>query len=60
MRISQCVEGKTDLFERGIEVGNAVPIAQCQYRLPERVKDAVKEELDGLLEVRVIEHSNSP
>ncbi len=49
--------GDTDTVEVSIEVD---PIAQVPYRIPDRLKAGVKEELDKLKEAGIIERSTSP
>ena len=51
--------GKTDLCLLKIHTGDALPIALNAHRLPEKYRDGVKQELDKLLEIKVIEPSHS-
>ena len=52
--------GRTHLVKHDIDVGNAKPIFQRQYRIPHAFKPLVKEQLQRLLSAGVISESNSP
>ena len=54
------VPGSTDLVGMGIDVGEATPIAQSPYRIPEKVKEGVRKELERLTESGIIVPSTSP
>lgn len=51
--------GKTSLLEHAIEVGDATPVKQRFYPVPPAVEKLMFEEIDRMLELRVIEISNS-
>ena len=53
------IPGKTELVKHKIEVGDAKPIRQRPYRLPWVHREAVKKELDMMLEHGIIEESSS-
>ena len=54
------VPGKTDLVKMDIQLqANTQVISQMPYRLPDRLKEAVKHELDALREADIIEASDS-
>ena len=52
--------GRTDVCQLKIHTGEAQPIALCAHRLPDKYREKVKQELDKLLEIKVIEPSHSP
>jgi hypothetical protein len=52
--------GCTSMIQHHVDTGNAPPIAQRPYRLPERHRAALKENIDSLLEEGVIRPSVSP
>ena len=53
------VPGKTDLVKMDIHLqANTQVISQMPYRLPDRLKEAVKHELDDLREADIIEASD--
>ena len=51
--------GKTDVCLLTIHTGDAQPIALSAHRLPEKYRDGVKQEIEKLLELKVIEPSHS-
>ena len=51
--------GRTDTSEIVIDVGEAKPVTQAPYRVPEMLKNGVKEEIDKLLRADIIEVSTS-
>ena len=54
------VPGKTDVVKMDIQLqANTQVISQIPYRLPDRLKEAVKHELDDLREADIIEASDS-
>ena len=52
--------GKTEVCTLGIVTGSTPPIASGPYRVPDRMKEAVKKEIEKLLEMGVAEPSHSP
>ena len=52
--------GKTDICQLSIHTGDAQPIALCARRLPDKYREGVKQEVEKLLEMKVIEPSHSP
>ena len=54
------VPGKTDVCELVIRTGDSPPIASGPYRVPDRLKEEVKEEIDHLVEMGVATPSHSP
>ena len=54
------VPGSTDLVGMGTDVGEATPIAQSPYSIPEKVKEGVRKELERLRESGIIVPSTSP
>ena len=54
------VPGRTGVWKLQIHTGDALPIASCPYRVPEQMKDGVREELSTLLSSGVISESVSP
>ena len=52
--------GKTDLEEHVIDTGDAVPIKQRHYPVSPAIQTLMYAELDRMLEMGVIEESNSP
>ena len=53
------IPGRTELIKHKVDVGHAKPIRQRPYRLPWVHRDAVRKELDMMLEHRIIEESSS-
>ena len=54
------VPGKTEVCELTIRTGDSPPIASVPYRVPDRLKGVVKEEIDNLVELGVASPSHSP
>ena len=52
--------GKTVAAELHIRTGDSAPVRSHPYRVPPRWKDSVKEQLDQLLALGIIEPSSSP
>ena len=52
--------GKTGVCQLAIRTGDSPPIALGPHRVPERLKDSVKEEIEKLLGLGVIVESTSP
>ena len=52
--------GRTEVCTLKIDTGEAPPISSAPYRVPDRMKDGVKKEVDKLLELGVAEPSHSP
>ena len=52
--------GRTDLCELEIRTGDTPPIASVPYRVPDRLKQDVKKEIDVLVETGVATASHSP
>ena len=52
--------GKTDACELVIRTCDSPPIASAPYRVPDRLKNEVKEEIDHLVEMGVATASHSP
>ena len=50
----------TTLVQHHIRVGDASPIQQKPYRVPYAQRDVVKQELDRMLQAKVIRPSTSP
>ena len=53
------VPGNTARVRMVIDTGDSPPIRQSPYSVPMGIRDAVREELDNLLECGIIERSNS-
>ena len=53
------VPGNTDRVKMCIDTGDSPPIRQSPYSVPMGIRDAVREEIDNLLECGIIERSNS-
>lgn len=51
--------GYTDIVQHNIILTDKLPIRQCGYRVPERLLLAVKEELNTVLRLNIIEPSSS-
>ncbi|KAM4557416.1 uncharacterized protein V3H82_017174 [Fundulus diaphanus] len=51
--------GATDLVEHDIRLKNSTPIRQRMYRIPEKMSAALKEEIEVMLKLGVIESSSS-
>lgn len=51
--------GYTTMVEHSITLKDATPVRQRMYRVPERLLPALKEELEGMLSLGVIERSQS-
>ena len=51
--------GCTDVVKMTIDVGDAQPIAQRPYRVPDKMKTQVEEQIRNLLEEGIIEESTS-
>ena len=54
------VPGKTDVCDLVIRTGDNPPIASGPYRVPDRLKEGVREEIDNLVEMGVATPSHSP
>ena len=52
--------GKTEACELVIRTGDSSPVASAPYRVPDRLKQEVKEEIDQLVEMGVATPSHSP
>ena len=52
--------GNTESCSISVEVGDVTPINQAPYRVPERLKDGVRSEMEKLVEAGIIYPSNSP
>ncbi len=52
--------GTTKGIEVEIDTGDARPIRQAPCRLAYAIRDEVKEEVNKLLRIRVVQESNSP
>ena len=52
--------GETELVEHDIDTGDAQPVRAAPYQLPDKWKDAVREELCSLKELGILVPSNSP
>ena len=52
--------GKTSICELEIRTGDSPPIASAPYRVPDKLKDEVKKEIDNLVEMGVASASHSP
>ena len=52
--------GRTEVCVLEINTGDTPPISSAPYRVPDRMKDGVKKEIDKLLELGVAEPSHSP
>ncbi len=53
------VPGNTSRVRMTIDTGDSLPVKQSPYSVPLGIRDAVREELDSLLECGVIERSSS-
>ncbi len=51
--------GRTTLAEHDVDTGLVRPVKLPPYRLPQEYQDQVKQELDEMLEMGIIEHSSS-
>ncbi|KAJ1190937.1 hypothetical protein NDU88_000256 [Pleurodeles waltl] len=52
--------GQTSWCEHTIDTGDSLPVKSKIYRQPDRVGDCIKSEAQKMLNLRVIEHSDSP
>ena len=52
--------GRTGVCKLAIETGQAQPIASGPHRVPDRLKEGVRQEVAKLLEMGVVEESTSP
>jgi len=52
--------GSTDLCKMKIDVGTARLICQRHYKIPDRLKDGVREEIERLVDSGIIVESTSP
>lgn len=52
--------GKANLVEHHINTGDATPIKQKPYRIPLNLRYAVKQEINRMLDIGVVEPSTSP
>ena len=52
--------GKTEVCELEIRTGDSPPIASAPYRVPDKLKDDVKKEIENLVEMGVASASHSP
>ncbi|KAM8953265.1 adhesion G protein-coupled receptor F5-like [Pelodytes ibericus] len=52
--------GYTPLATHRVETPGQHPLRQTPYRIPESVKDHMRKEIDEMLQLGVIEHSDSP
>ena len=57
--VLQNTPGRTNLTVHHIETGSALPVRLPPYRLPHAYRDAVRAELQQMLEGGIIEHSSS-
>ena len=52
--------GKTDICDLVIRTGDSPPIASAPYRVPDRLKEEVKGEIENLVDMGVAQPSHSP
>ncbi|KAJ1159544.1 hypothetical protein NDU88_000051 [Pleurodeles waltl] len=54
------VPGTTSWCEHTIDTGDSLPVKSKIYRQPDHVRDCIKQEVQKMLELGVVEHSDSP
>ncbi|KAJ1175784.1 hypothetical protein NDU88_001069 [Pleurodeles waltl] len=54
------VPGTTSWCEQTIDTGDSLPVKSKIYRQPDHVRDCIKQEVQKMLELGVVEHSESP
>ncbi|KAJ1106571.1 hypothetical protein NDU88_003972 [Pleurodeles waltl] len=54
------VPGTTSWCEHTIDTGDSLPVKSKIYRQPDHVRDCIKQEVQKMLELGVVEHSESP
>ncbi|KAJ1126611.1 hypothetical protein NDU88_005018 [Pleurodeles waltl] len=52
--------GTTSWYEHTIDTGDSLPVKSKIYRQPDHVRDCIKQEVQKMLELGVVEHSESP
>ena len=52
--------GNTESAVLSLELSDHTPIQQMPYRVPERLKSGVRDEIDGLLDAGIVVPSTSP
>ena len=54
------IPGRTDVCDLVIRTGDSPPIASAPYRVPDKLKQSVKEEIENLVDMGVASPSHSP
>ncbi|KAJ1178944.1 hypothetical protein NDU88_004184 [Pleurodeles waltl] len=54
------VPGTTSWCEHTIDTGDSLPVKSKIYRQPDHVRDCIKQEVQKMLELGVVQHSESP
>ncbi|KAJ1152147.1 hypothetical protein NDU88_004924 [Pleurodeles waltl] len=54
------VPGTTSWCEHTIDTGDSMPVESKIYRQPDHIRDCIKQEVQKMLEMGVVEHSESP
>ncbi|KAJ1126624.1 hypothetical protein NDU88_005031 [Pleurodeles waltl] len=54
------VPGTTSWCEHTIDTGDSLPVKSKIYKQPDHVRDCIKQEVQKMLELGVVEHSESP
>ena len=52
--------GKTNLIKHPINTGNAEPVKQAPYRIPQKMREITNKKIEELLNADLIEYSSSP